>query len=182
MNGHETGYRTGVLRRLGVTGLAAVIAAGLALTVAACGGGSSSGSTSAATSGTKTAATATAASATSSSTTIATATNLANQPAPTVPSSSSTGGGGSKSPGGGAVAAGKSVFQTTCGGCHTLADAQTSGHNGPDLDQLKPDYATVHHQVINGGGGMPAFGKSGQLSAKQVTDVAKYVAAVAGKK
>lgn len=182
MNGHETGRRSGVVHRSGMTGLVAAGAVALALAVSACGGGSSGGGTTSA----KTAATATGAAAStssSSSTTIATATNLANQPAPTVPSSSSAGG-GSKSAGGagGAVAAGKAVFQTTCGGCHTLADAKTAGHNGPDLDQLKPDYATVHHQVINGGGGMPAFGKSGQLSAKKVTEVAKYVSSVAGKK
>ena len=171
MNGHETGRRTRVARRSGVTGLTAVVATALALTVAACGGGSSGG-------GTSSAKTAASASTTSSSTTIATATNLANQPAPTVPSSSSAGG-GSKSAGGGAVAAGKRVFQTTCGSCHTLAAAQTSGHLGPNLDHLKPNYATVHHQVINGGGGMPAFGST--LSKTQIKSVALFVSSVAGK-
>lgn len=81
-----------------------------------------------------------------------------------------------------AVTAGKSVFVTTCGGCHTLADAGTAGNEGPNLDQLKPSAAIVSHQVINGGGAMPAFGKSHLLTSTQISDVAAYVSSVAGKK
>ena len=66
-----------------------------------------------------------------------------------------------------------------CGSCHTLANADAGGRSGPNLDDLKPDEATVQRQVENGGGGMPAFGS--QLSASQITAVAKYVASVAGK-
>lgn len=76
-------------------------------------------------------------------------------------------------------AAGKTVFQSNCSSCHTLADANAHGSVGPNLDDLKPSYATVKRQVTNGGGGMPAFG--GRLSGKQIDDVAKYVTAVAGK-
>jgi mono/diheme cytochrome c family protein len=76
-------------------------------------------------------------------------------------------------------AAGKQVFQASCGGCHTLANADTGGQVGPNLDDLKPSAAIVQHQVENGGGGMPSF--SSQLSAKQIQAVATYVAAVAGK-
>jgi cytochrome c6 len=81
---------------------------------------------------------------------------------------------------GGAVtaAAGKKVFETNCGSCHTLAAAGTNGNVGPNLDDLKPDMATVVHQVTNGGGGMPAFGS--QLSEAQIQSVAKYVASAAG--
>ncbi len=44
--------------------------------------------------------------------------------------------------GGGAVsaAAGKKVFTTNCGSCHTLADAGTDGSVGPNLDDLKPTW------------------------------------------
>jgi len=35
--------------------------------------------------------------------------------------------------------------------------------------------------VTNGGGPMPAFGKSGKLTEQQVNDVAVYVSSVAGK-
>ncbi|HEY3019202.1 MAG TPA: cytochrome c [Solirubrobacteraceae bacterium] len=62
-----------------------------------------------------------------------------------------------------------------CGGCHTLAAARTHGTAGPDLDQLRPDAATVARQVADGGNGMPAF--RGRLSAGAIRAVAAYVAA-----
>ena len=74
---------------------------------------------------------------------------------------------------------GKDIFVANCGSCHTLADAATSGNVGPNLDQLKPAESIVQHQVINGGGAMPAF--KGQLTPAQITAVAKYVSSVAGK-
>ena len=63
--------------------------------------------------------------------------------------------------------------------CHTLGAAGTSGSVGPNLDQLKPDAATVEQQVRNGGGGMPSF--EGTLSSAQIAAVANYVAQNAGK-
>jgi cbb3-type cytochrome c oxidase subunit III len=74
---------------------------------------------------------------------------------------------------------GKDIFTANCGSCHTLKDAGTSGNVGPNLDQLKPPLEIVQHQVINGGGAMPAF--KGTLTAAQITAVAKYVSSVAGK-
>jgi cbb3-type cytochrome c oxidase subunit III len=74
---------------------------------------------------------------------------------------------------------GKDIFTANCGSCHTLADAGTSGNVGPNLDQLKPSFQIAQHQVINGGGAMPAF--KGTLTAAQITAVAKYVSSVAGK-
>ena len=73
---------------------------------------------------------------------------------------------------------GKDIFLANCGSCHTLADAGTSGTVGPNLDQLKPGELRVEHQVINGGGAMPAF--KGTLTPAQITAVAKYVASAAG--
>jgi mono/diheme cytochrome c family protein len=70
------------------------------------------------------------------------------------------------------------VFKSTCGACHTLAAAGSSGTVGPNLDQLKPSYAVVVHQVINGGGIMPSFAHT--LSATQIESVGKYVSTVAG--
>jgi mono/diheme cytochrome c family protein len=75
---------------------------------------------------------------------------------------------------------GEEIFTSTCGSCHTLAAAGTSGEVGPNLDELEPDLATVEHQVVNGGGGMPAFGKEGALNAKEIKAVATYVSSVAG--
>jgi cytochrome c553 len=71
----------------------------------------------------------------------------------------------------------KPTFAKTCGACHTLADAGTTGTVGPNLDDLKPDEATVANQIKNGGGGMPP----GLLKGQELQDVAAYVAAVAGK-
>ncbi|MFL5816434.1 MAG: PQQ-binding-like beta-propeller repeat protein [Conexibacter sp.] len=89
-------------------------------------------------------------------------------------------GGGNASPGGGAsMAAGRTVFSQHCASCHTLAAANANGNIGPNLDDLRPDEATVQQQVINGGGGMPAFG--GQLSRAQIQSVSQYVASVAGR-
>ncbi|MDQ2910915.1 MAG: c-type cytochrome [Actinomycetota bacterium] len=75
---------------------------------------------------------------------------------------------------------GKEIFLANCGSCHTLATAGTNGQVGPNLDQLKPGLTRVQTQVINGGSVMPAF--KGQLTAAQITAVAKYVASVAGKR
>jgi len=78
------------------------------------------------------------------------------------------------------LAAGKKVWdKAECGGCHVLAAANGTGKVGPDLDTLKPDEATVAHQVENGGGAMPAF--KGILSPDEIQAVAAYVAQEAGK-
>ena len=80
----------------------------------------------------------------------------------------------------GDAAAGAAVYSSAgCGGCHTLAAAGSAGNVGPNLDQLKPDYAAVMKQVTNGGNGMPAF--SGTLSAADIQNVSAYVSQNAGK-
>jgi mono/diheme cytochrome c family protein len=66
----------------------------------------------------------------------------------------------------------------TCGSCHTLKEAGTSGEVGPNLDELGPSEAAVEKQVTNGGGGMPAFG--GTLSKAEIKTVALYVSVLAG--
>jgi mono/diheme cytochrome c family protein len=77
------------------------------------------------------------------------------------------------------AAAGKSIFTSNCSSCHTLADAGATGSVGPNLDDLKPDDATVVHQVTNGGGVMPSF--ADKLSNTEILSVAKYVSTAAGK-
>ena len=76
--------------------------------------------------------------------------------------------------------AGKEVFlgASACGGCHTLADAGSSGTVGPNLDEAMPDNELVVDRVTNGQGGMPSF--SSTLTEQQIADVAAYVSAVAG--
>ena len=74
----------------------------------------------------------------------------------------------------GDATAGKAVFASaSCGGCHTLKAAGSTGTVGPNLDQLKPPLDRIVTQVDNGGGPMPAF--KGQLTDKQIQDVAAYV-------
>ncbi len=76
--------------------------------------------------------------------------------------------------------AGKEVFlgAPACGGCHTLADAGSSGTVGPNLDESMPDYELALDRVTNGQGGMPSF--SSTLTEQQIADVAAYVSSVAG--
>ena len=74
----------------------------------------------------------------------------------------------------GDAAAGKAVFASAgCNACHTLKAAGATGTVGPNLDQLKPPYDKIVHQVEVGGGPMPAF--KGTLSAKQIQDVSAFV-------
>jgi cytochrome c oxidase subunit I len=80
--------------------------------------------------------------------------------------------------GGGAAAgdaeAGASVFASAgCAGCHTLAAAGSTGTVGPVLDGMGLDSPFVTEVVTTGRGAMPAF--AGQLSVKQIADVAAYV-------
>jgi mono/diheme cytochrome c family protein len=67
----------------------------------------------------------------------------------------------------------KLLFQSTCGTCHVLADAGTTGTIGPNLDQAKPTLQRAIAQITNGGGGMPAFKE--QLTEKQIRALAQYV-------
>jgi mono/diheme cytochrome c family protein len=77
-------------------------------------------------------------------------------------------------------AAGKVVFTSVggCGSCHTLADAGTHGTVGPVLDQAKPSLSLAILRLTKGQGGMPNF--SGQLTKKQIADVAAYVVKASG--
>ena len=87
-----------------------------------------------------------------------------------------SGGGEESSSGDYDKAKAKSLFESKCGSCHTLADAGTSGSVGPDLDGSAPDAQRVASQIEMGGGAMPP----GLLTGKDKDLVAKYVADVAG--
>lgn len=95
-------------------------------------------------------------------------------PAETTPADTTPATGGE-----GDQAAGKEVFASAgCTGCHTLADAGSNGNVGPNLDKAKPSSDRVVTRVTNGKGAMPPF--KGQLTEKQIKDVAAYVSSVAG--
>jgi mono/diheme cytochrome c family protein len=77
---------------------------------------------------------------------------------------------------------GRAVFLQNCSGCHTLADAGTTGKVGPNLDQSKPSFERALMMVRDGGGGglgvMPKF--QGTLTDDQIEAVARYVVDAAG--
>jgi ferredoxin-NADP reductase/cytochrome c553 len=78
------------------------------------------------------------------------------------------------------VAAGEAVFASAgCGDCHVLAAAGTTGRAGPDLDEAKPDAASVRTVVSNGMGAMPSF--EGELTEREIGDVAAFVSESAGR-
>lgn len=87
-------------------------------------------------------------------------------------------GGGSGGAGGGNAAKDPAgTFASTCGSCHTLGAANTSGQVGPNLDELKPDQATVRAAIEEGPGVMP----SDLLQGADADAIAAYVAQNAGR-
>jgi mono/diheme cytochrome c family protein len=74
---------------------------------------------------------------------------------------------------------GKGIFASSCGSCHTLADAGTTGTVGPNLDDSKPPKSLVVDRVTNGQGAMPSFKDS--LDEAQIEAVADYVSTAAGR-
>ena len=146
--------------------------------VAACGGSSNSSSSSS--------------SQTSSSTPAASATSTTSATTASTPATSSSASTSSTTTtvaAAGGSAAGKTVFKSTCGACHTLAAAATHGAVGPNLDQVKPSRACVVQQVTNGGAVkppcpaipgaiMPSFAHT--LSPTQIQSVAEFVSSAAG--
>ncbi len=73
----------------------------------------------------------------------------------------------------GDATAGKVVFVNSCGVCHVLEAAGSTGTVGPNLDEKKPDETLIIDRVVNGKGAMPAF--KGQLTDKQIADVVAFV-------
>jgi cbb3-type cytochrome c oxidase subunit III len=66
-----------------------------------------------------------------------------------------------------------SIFAASCGSCHVLEAAGTTGTTGPNLDEAKPTVERAIEQITNGGGGMPPF--RDQLSEEQIRALAEYV-------
>ena len=76
---------------------------------------------------------------------------------------------------------GKYIFlnQGMCSSCHTLADANSDGQIGPNLNDIRPDKMWVVNTVTNGIGVMPAY--EGQLTKEEIEAVAYYVSISASK-
>jgi hypothetical protein len=89
--------------------------------------------------------------------------------------------------------AGRELFGEHCGVCHTLAGANAVGKVGPNLDVIKPSESLVLHTIQNGCLQSPPAGDNAQsclgqgnmpsniVQGQQATDVAKFVAQVAGR-
>jgi sulfite dehydrogenase len=114
------------------------------------------------------------------------ATNPAAGGGSTAASGGATSAGGATSSGSsggsafGDAAAGKAKFSATCGACHTLKDAGTSGQVGPDLDQSAKakDPQAVYDQITkNAVPPMPL----NLVTGADAKNVAAYVASVSGK-
>lgn len=86
----------------------------------------------------------------------------------------------------GTASAGKSLFQTTCGVCHTLTAAKTTGILGPNLNKLVLTESVIITEITNGGAklvGKPIAGKTyqtsmvaykGTLSTTQIDNIAAF--------
>ena len=82
---------------------------------------------------------------------------------------------------GGAASAGREIFVSRCGSCHTLKAAATQGRVGPNLDTIgNVDAARVRTAIARGGTGSGAMPPDIVLGA-DAAKVADYVAGVAGK-
>ncbi len=87
---------------------------------------------------------------------------------------------------------GREIFGQRCGLCHTLAAANAVGKVGPNLDQIQPAEGLVLRTIQNGCLPNPPAGSlqaclgqgvmpAGVVQGVDAQDVAKFVAAVAGK-
>jgi cytochrome c6 len=83
---------------------------------------------------------------------------------------------------GGDAEAGRAVFletaQPSCGDCHALADAGTTGTVGVDLDERQPSHEEVVQAVRTGPDVMPPY--DDQLTDEQIDDLAAYVSEASG--
>jgi Cytochrome c len=87
---------------------------------------------------------------------------------------------------------GRELFAEHCAVCHTLSADNAVGKVGPNLDELKPSEAIVLNTIANGCLQEPASSSAGtnclgygtmpadEVQGQQATDVAEFVAAVAG--
>jgi mono/diheme cytochrome c family protein len=87
---------------------------------------------------------------------------------------------------------GRELFGEHCGVCHTLTAANAVGKVGPNLDTLQPPVSLIASTIANGclqnapsGSPQTCLGEgtmpSGIVAGRDATDVANFIARVAGK-
>ena len=77
----------------------------------------------------------------------------------------------------GNIAAGKKLYKTSCGPCHTLKVAGTFARakgRGPSFDSRRESFTRVFRVLVEGQGDMAPF--SDRLSFQQLRDVAAFLA------
>jgi cytochrome c oxidase subunit 2 len=91
----------------------------------------------------------------------------------------------------GAAVQGKELFANECGSCHTLADAETTGETGPNLDNVLAgkDAEYVREQIVNPDSKItPGFQPvmpddfEERLAEPQLDGLVEYLLSVAGKR
>ena len=91
-------------------------------------------------------------------------------------SAPATDAGGGEAAGGGSAAgdaaAGKTVFEANCQGCHPAGGTQAGV--GPQLSATKKDAAQIKTQIVNGKGAMPG----GLVSGADLDNVVAYVESI----
>ena len=88
------------------------------------------------------------------------------------PADSGMGAGGASADAGGDVAAGKTVFEANCQGCHPAGGTQAGA--GPQLSTSTLSAEQVRTQVVNGKGAMPG----GLVSGTDLANVVAYVQSI----
>ncbi|MDA2953311.1 MAG: c-type cytochrome [Actinomycetota bacterium] len=73
----------------------------------------------------------------------------------------------------GDVAAGKTVFEANCQGCHPAGGTQAGGV-GPQVSMTKLDAAQIKYQIVNGKGAMPG----GLATGADLDNVVAYVVSI----
>lgn len=76
---------------------------------------------------------------------------------------------------------GRRVFVASCGGCHTLKDAGTTGttaRGNSELDPIQPNYSSTKWFVVHGFKEMPSY--RGRLDRTEIEAVSRYVSTVTG--
>lgn len=97
---------------------------------------------------------------------------------------------GAEEPAGAGIDGAALFTETGCGGCHTLADAGTSGQTGPNLDevlagqdaeQIRTSIVDPNAEIAEGfGEGIMPTTYGDQLTGAQLDGLAAYLAEVAG--
>ena len=75
-----------------------------------------------------------------------------------------------------AVAAGQTVFETNCQGCHANLGKEAGA--GPVLAGVGLTAAKIENQIVNGGGAMQPYGGNPPIKGDDLANLVKFVASI----